>query len=223
MRDSWQFYTNNLVLFNILMILVLIITFFEKSDYEKSHSLTKKIILSCVLLLLAARGFTAFEFLGEQKKINNNNFSSAYLSEIQNSDLNERENLYGALIAPAKRFYPFESEVQANLAPYLSLMPQFLPCVYLGNFESFVADDKIKVAGNENNNAKFTLFYQFMETQKKENAFVNSEQSQSDFIDKFGIKYLIVEGDLKISKEISGRVDKVITDSISKQKLILLK
>jgi len=137
--------------------------------------------------------------------------------------LNNDEKIRGAVIGNAKRFYPFESEIPSNLTPYVSLMPQYLPCVYLGGFENFIPDSTNKVAGSENNNFRYSLFYQFMESQKNENIFLNIEQSQSEFIDKYGIKYLIVLENTNISSKIANKVDKIITDSKSKQKFILLK
>ena len=52
---------------------------------------------------------------------------------------------------------------------------------------------------------------------------MNLEQSQSDFIEKYEIKYLIVSENASVSKGISKKIDRIISDSKSKQKFILLK
>jgi len=221
LRDSWQFYTNNLVLLNILMILVLIIIFFRRSATNRENRV-KKVIFAGVMFLLAIRGINSWQVSNQYKKNNNKLFSSAYLAEIRNTNLNKKEKLPGALIYNAKHFYPFESQLSANVTPYLALMPQYLPCVYLGSFENLTADI-LPNEKSENNNIEYSVFYQFIKEQKKANTFINIEQSQLDFIEKYGLKYLIVSEDVKPGQSILEKAEKIITDPNSKQKFILLK
>ena len=210
MHDSWQFYTNNLALLNVFLIFVFIILLFKKSGTEKWNDITKKISLACICMLLAARACFAF-YVYDKHKRNNNLFSDQYLSEIQKIKWNEKDKIKGAVLMQGKRPYFFESEVSANLTPYISFMPQLLPCFYLNTGEA------------KNNASEFYVFNQFMEDQKKENTFINAMQSESDFIKKYEIKFVMVSENTKISDKISEEILNVIVDSKSKQKFILLK
>ncbi|MEP7170694.1 MAG: hypothetical protein ABI855_15090, partial [Bacteroidota bacterium] len=223
MSNSWQFYTNNLTLLHVALVFFLIIILFKSSENFKLKSKVRKTILIAVLSLFIARGVNAWYVYDKQKKINDNLFSEDFLKEIQKTNLNKEEKLAGATLIKGSRYYETEAALSANITPYMALMPQYLPYVYMNTFEKFSAEEGQHIINTGNSAAKNYVFYQFMETEKKENTFVNVEQSQSDFIEKYGIRYLIVLDTIGISKKIADKIDKIITDSKSKQKFILLK
>ena len=68
-----------------------------------------------------------------------------------------------------------------------------------------------------------SLFYQYVEKQKKAQKFKSISQSRLDFIDKFKIDYVIVTKFVTLSPVLQKRVDKVIKDPLSGERFILLK
>lgn len=69
---------------------------------------------------------------------------------------------------------------------------------------------------------QFSVFYQFVEDQKKNNQFTSIDQSQLDFIDQFHINYLITDKDTKLSPLLQKRIKTEITDERSGERFILL-
>lgn len=68
-----------------------------------------------------------------------------------------------------------------------------------------------------------SLFYQYVEKQKKAQKFKSISQSRLDFIDEFNINYVIVTKFITLSPILQKRVDKVIKDPLSGERFILLK
>lgn len=69
---------------------------------------------------------------------------------------------------------------------------------------------------------KASIFYQYVEDQKKGDKFRSIAQSQVDFIDDYGTKYVIVAKNAKMNPLIEERAKKVINDSKSGERFLIL-
>ena len=57
-----------------------------------------------------------------------------------------------------------------------------------------------------------SVFSRFIEQQKTENTFTSIEESKTDFVNKYNIRYLIMEKDVVIPQSLKNKIEKTIVD-----------
>jgi len=222
--DSFQFFTNNLILLNLFLILGLLLFFFGRdagsdSAHDKSSRNMKTGLLICTLLVLSTKGYHSFgaykDYIPEQGP-----YSDKYLTDIAKLNLDKKEKyLVGSVSVEDK----YDLDKTGFSCPYLVYMPQYYPCVSLSGFENNEWNSLEPVAEFQKNALELSAFSQFIMKQKKEGTFENMEQSQADFVRYYHFSFLIIQKNAKLNSPLSSLIRSCITDSLSGERFVTLK
>lgn len=208
--DSVQFFTNlGLPFINVLFIYLLFLSL-STANQIKSRLISALLIMGFFgnFYFFIKRTFTyrlSSEYvLAASEKIKNLNHLGVFLKHRR-----EYENPL-----------TFYSSV-ATLGEYLTMYYPDQHTISLSDFEGAYVKDTKEI--------DFSLldkqgsFYKYVENQKKHGVFKNYDQSKIDFIRRFKIDYLYASNEVALPREIKEIVKDSIFDSVSGERLYILK
>ena len=219
MTNAAGFYASSLCYLNILIIFSFIL--YYKRIQHNPAPFKHFFLVGFILFLFLRLGLAGYYNWG-QTKGNAALYSDQYLKKV--GDIAKKENLnpYGVFIMNYNDKNLFtRNTFFIRLGQYLKFIPQMNLATNIGILNTPPSADSLWKK-QELGLIQFSVFYQFVEDQKKNNQFTSIDQSQLDFIDQFHINYLITDKDTKLSPLLQKRIKTEITDERSGERFILL-
>lgn len=216
MWDSVQFCEN--IYFFILSFLSVVIIF----SIVEPITLVKKISIVSLLVIFIIKISIYLYNRNLQRSIHKNIYSDEYLLEISSSkNENNQLGVFFRSQPDSERVTGRNSQIEMRIGGYTDFFPQFSQTVDLSLIE-MTNWDVGRWGELEQAIVKTSTFYQYVEDQKRKNKYKSIAQSQVDFIDDHGIKYVIVSKNAKMNPLIEERAIKVISDSKSGERFLIL-
>jgi hypothetical protein len=216
-HDSSQLFRNFLFPLTNMSIAI----YFLHSYFQKPlHKNTKYFLYA---LLAYQIGFT---FYFKQQQIQESNiYSHNYLKEIAAISQHSLKSKFGGFIY-GKNFYPdnlFSKVIRHNIpAGYLAVMPQFFTVINLEIFDIPQSHQPINQVF-EKRSLQNSEFYQFVEQQKQNDIFINTTQSQIDFIKQNKLAFLVIGKDVILPTNFQSLIKKEIKDTQTGERFLVLK
>ena len=215
---AWEFfYTTFLPLINISIFFFsyfILITNFENHNYKVLYGS----LYSILILTLVIRSFSIAHKNIMDYEIQ---YSNQFIKEVQVSSKNL--NTHGAKIQDPEDFY--QREILLN--PYLNLSAMYLNNVFsqysLTNL-SFADIDTTRVSSKIYiKQLKSSPILKYIDSLKRENAFVSLSISKLQFIKDHNIEFIVVEKDIELDSIFNSLILKTISDPLSNEKFVILK
>ncbi|MBL4592451.1 MAG: hypothetical protein JKX68_01390 [Flavobacteriales bacterium] len=210
-----QFFSNGIaIVLNVWLIALLI-----KTSFKTKHL---KIYASFLILIISPNIIFS---LKHNTRIQHE--SDQYLLQISNTINNiDSENVIGGIL--------FSKDETTLLTEKMNKAFHIFPLAHYTNYTNKVVDVQnlsafdVPSLKNELNEKRFkrnieTLpFFRFVEKQKKAGSFHTIEKSHIEFINTINLRFLVVRKEIEIPSYLSERVEKVIEDSKSGDRFLLL-
>jgi len=147
-------------------------------------------------------------------------YSQKYLTAIE-SDVKKAGPVYGFMFA-GEDYNAMNYNPSVNiLGDYIELFRSDVYPVCLSVFDSYTLSKAD--SANFQQQLRQSDFYRFVMQQKSSGSFHSIPKSRLDFIEHFGIKYLIVSPDVSLDSLLSSKVVNSYTDDYSKHVFVSLR
>jgi hypothetical protein len=178
------------------------------------------LLLALVLLFPVYGNFNFYKGRIGKK---DNGYSEEYLIRVQNIAKEKVKNPVGVCLL-AKSRIPVIAHTNTFLnirGEYLKFSKEYYTTVNLSVLDidtGYIPRDLKKVQKL----LSYSVFFNFVEEQKRNNLFISTEQSKIDFIEKYKIDFIIAEPGAEVSQDILRNAEEIIEDPLSKERFILL-
>lgn len=210
-NDSSQVFSNTSIPLINLVTAVLFMKIFSSEKKQGYY-----IIISVFGLMLIAN----FIFTFKRYKKNELTQSVDYLKKIDSitPGLSER----GAYILDKSDYYGVRS-CESNCVILGKYLIYKLPHNYQLSLSphNYVFSTDSSTRKKEEHSIQWTFFYKYVEKQKQKNTFISIAQSRVDFINEFGINYLIITKNVKLDSLIQHKVKREIIDEKTGERFLL--
>ena len=220
MANAAGFYASSLCYLNILIIYLFIL--YYKNIQTRPNPFRDLVLIGFILMLLLRMCIAGY-FNWEKKKENAAPYSDQYLKNIEAVTTDRNLNPYGAFLMDYHKYNNLfaKSTYFIRLGQYLKFHPRLKLATNINILGSPLSHDEF-IKKQEMGLIQISIFYQFIEDQKKNNRFADIEQSQADFIDQYHIDYLIADKNIQLSPLLRKKVQMEIADPRSGERFILL-
>lgn len=216
--DAPQFYTNNLPILNVFLLIGVII--FINSG-ALNRLIRKIIFLGAVSLLVVILVFSLFAY--SDSLMFTELYSQKYLQEVSllHSKLTEKKEV-AVFYNPEQEPDLYNCDKSGPNVMYLPFLPKFKPPVDINVFamEGWSRDKEIAVI--QKRFMRNSPFYRFVMEQVAAGKFTDIPTAQLDYLRQKHIQYLFVSPGIRLNHELVSLVKKRIKDERSGEQLLVL-
>ncbi|MBL7892794.1 MAG: hypothetical protein JNL63_09190 [Bacteroidia bacterium] len=175
------------------------------------------------LTLISFAGLIAYNIYGYFPKEYNSPHDEKYISNIISLNNSKQSNPIGCFLKAPEEYTTVWSKYTAEdqTGDYLTLMKGYKGVVCLNPHEIPLSKNPLDTA-LESSFIKTSVFYIFVDKQKKGNTFISMTESQLNFIDRFKINFIVLSKQAKLPPILANRIDTMIEDSRTGERFALL-
>lgn len=212
--EARQIYTNALLLFHLVLVLVL----YDWILLQKKGKLAFIASSALVVLLCTMASYNYKDYAEAQLKYG---YSKEYIKTIKSLRLAANDQFTVAYIKNKNEYLSTTELVTGGITgAYLQLENKFYGLVCLSCFD--ITED-VSIGESSKKMLYSQNFYTFVKEQQKQNKFISIEQSQLDFLSLHKIRYLLVSKNCVVPQLIFAKADKRLVDELSGEQFLVLK